>query len=114
VVPNALRRKQILSWIEAELRDEHQEDLANLFRVTDADPIAADKALFARPLWYVPFAPAPLPLLAAASTQATDTGDREVLRTFYLSEDQAKRFLERSTPGRRTAREVALDLDEAN
>ncbi len=62
--PGETRRVELTTWTEGLLQALRVEHEADLFRFTSADPIADSVGFFCGPVWYRPFDPAPLPLLA--------------------------------------------------
>jgi hypothetical protein len=61
------RARQLLTWTETALRAAGQEEAAQRFAITAADPAAVDpRELFLAPCWRVPFHPEAAPLLALA------------------------------------------------
>jgi hypothetical protein len=62
--PGEARRRELLAWTEAVLRERRLREAADLFRLTGADPTGDPVAFFCSPVWFRPFDARALPLLA--------------------------------------------------
>lgn len=67
-MPTSQRRKHVLTYIEAEIRDHEQRTAKkvrpDLFWITDVNPAQADTALFTEACWFHPFQTEPVALFS--------------------------------------------------